>query len=242
MKNIIFDRILSSLETELHKRYEISSTIRHRGEKGRQRENGLAVFLKEYLPSAYGVATGELISIEGSNLSPQCDLIIYDRLITPIIGKYDAVQQVLISGTYCVIEVKSAITKSNLKDTEQKFTKIRKLNLSQESHGKKQFGPTFFVFGYRLETNVSECKDFIVKHSQEEDLAVVALDTGMTVWVGPKDNSMPARPAWLHSTNFKNGIYGTLALFYTMVLEVCQDTKLPKFDFKKSIMGLGKST
>ena len=242
MKNMIFDRILSTLETELHKRYEISSTIRHRGEKGRQREHGLAVFLKEYLPSAYGVATGELISIEGNKLSPQCDLIIYDRLITPIIGKYEAVQQVPISGTYCVIEVKSALKKATLKDAAQKFTKIRESNPSQESHGKKPFCPTFFVFDYRLETSVSECKDFIIEHSQDEDMAAVALDTGMTVWVGPEDNSVPARPAWLPGTNFKDGIYGTLALFYTMILEVCQSTKLPKFDFKKSILGLGKST
>ncbi len=239
---MIFDRILSSLENELHRRYDISSTIRHRGEKGRQREHGLSVFLKEYLPSAYGVATGELISIDGKDLSPQCDILIYNRLVTPIIGKYDAVQQVLISGTYCVIEVKSSLTKTTLKDAEQKFEKIRKLLPSQVVQDKKYLNPTFFLFGYKLGTSVSECKKFIINHSQNEDMAVVALDTGMTIWVGPEDNSTPARTVWLPGTNFTNGIYGTLAFFYTTILEVCQSTELPKLDFKESILGLGKST
>lgn len=238
---MIYSKILSTLESELHARYDISSTIRHRGEKGRQREHGLAGFLKEYLPEAYGVATGELISVDGDDLSPQCDIIVYDRLVTPIIGKFEAVQQVLINGTYCVIEVKSHLTKASLDDAAQKYSKIRSLYpLSKDT--KEAFSPALILFGYRMETSISACTDFVLEYSRNEDITVVALDSGITVRIGPEDNSIPSKIVWAPGTDFRYGIYSTLALFYTMILEVCHSTKLPTFDFKKCILGIGKET
>lgn len=238
---MIFDKILSSFEIELHKRYEISSTIRHRGEKGRQREHGLAAFLKENLPEAYGVATGEIISEEKGLLSPQCDIIIYDRLRTPIIGKYDAVQQVPIGGVYSVIETKSTITKTAFKDASRKFNMIREMcppNSSKDIRKGKRFGPFFFLFGYKLKTSVSGCKDFLIKFAKEGDTAIVALDTGSTVWIGPDDYSKPARPEWLPGTNFDYELYGTLALFFTTLMEVCEDTALGTLDYKRIYLGI----
>lgn len=238
---MIFDKILSSFEFELHKRYEISSTIRHRGEKGRQREHGLAAFLRENLPEAYGVATGEIISEEGDIPSPQCDIIIYDRLRTPIIGKYDAVQQVPIGGVYSVIETKSAITKTALNDAARNFNKVRELYHSSSANNireGKRSGVFFFLFGYKLKTSVSNCKDFLIKHAKNEDAEVVALDSGSTCWVGPDDSSKPSRPEWVPGTNFDNEIYGTLALFFTTVMEVCHVTELGSPDFKKMYLGI----
>ena len=239
---MIFDKILASFESELHKRYEISSTIRHRGEKGRQREHGLAAFLKEYLPEAYGVATGEIISEEKELLSPQCDIIIYDRLRTPIVGKYDVVQQVPIGGVYSVIEMKSTITKAAFKDASRKFNKIRKMlppNSSKDVRKGKRFGPFFFLFGYKLKTSVSGCKDFLIKFAKKEDTAVVTLDSGSTAWIGPLDDySKPARPEWLPGTNFNYEFYGTLALFFTTLMDVCKDTELGSLDFKKMYIGI----
>ena len=235
-----FDKIISSFEIELHKRYEISSTIRHRGEKGRQREHGLSKFLKENLPEAYGVATGEIISEEKKLISPQCDIIVYDRLRTPIIGKYDAVQQIPIEGVYSVIEMKSTITKTAFRDAAHKFNKIRKMCPSPSkiiSEGKR-FGPFFFLFGYQMKTNVPGCKEFLIKHAKGEDTSVVALDTGATVWVGPDDYSKPGRPEWLPGTDFEFDSYGTLALFFTELMEVCKYTELGSINFKKLYIGI----
>ena len=237
---MIFDKTISSFEIELHKRYEISSTIWHRGEKGRQREHGLSIFLKENLPEAYGVATGEIISEEKELISPQCDIIVYDRLRTPIIGKYDAVQQIPIEGVYSVIEMKSTITKSSFKDAARKFNKIRNMYPSSPkviSEGKR-FGPFFFLFGYQMKTNVSGCKEFLIKHAKEEDTSVVALDYGATVWVDPVDYSKPARPEWLPGTDFEFDSYGTLALFFTELMEVCKYTELGALDYKKMYLGI----
>lgn len=84
---MIYTRTLIALHTELKVTYEVSSTIRHKGEKGRKREHGLGMFLREQLSEKYGVATGEIIPFQGHSVAPQCDIIIYDRLTFPIIGK-----------------------------------------------------------------------------------------------------------------------------------------------------------
>jgi hypothetical protein len=59
---MIYTSSLSRIEKIIHEKYELSATIRHRGERGRQRENGFLVFLRENLPISYGVTTGEIFS------------------------------------------------------------------------------------------------------------------------------------------------------------------------------------
>jgi hypothetical protein len=60
------------------------------------------MFLKENLPEKYGIATGEIIPFRGNLSSPQCDIIIYDRLSFPIIGKSAAIQQVPYEAVYAI--------------------------------------------------------------------------------------------------------------------------------------------
>src|SRR4051812_14903543 len=96
-------------------------------ERGRQRENGLLIFLRENLPAAYGVATGEGIPYRGPTASPQCDIIIYDQLGLPILGRADAVQQVPFEAVYAVIECKSQNDGKALKDTQRQIQLKRPL-------------------------------------------------------------------------------------------------------------------
>ena len=124
---MIYNLALMSIQKTIHEEYELSTSIRHRGERGRQRENGLLVFLRENLPMAYGVATGEIIPFQGAVASPQCDIIIYDQLRMPILGRSKAVQQVPLEAVYVVIECKSVLNKAALKDAETKFSKIQAL-------------------------------------------------------------------------------------------------------------------
>lgn len=124
---MIYTSALSRIEKIIHEKYELSATIRHRGERGRQRENGLLVFLRENLPTAYGVATGEIFSFKGSLVSPQCDIIIYDQQRMPILGRSEAIQQIPLEAVYGVIECKSILDKAALKDANKKFSKIRAL-------------------------------------------------------------------------------------------------------------------
>ncbi len=91
---MIHTKIFAGLQRELEAKYEISSTIRHKGERGRSRETGVAGFLKENLPEAFGVGTGEVFSISSEGVLPQCDIVIYDRMRTPIFGKDKSIQQI----------------------------------------------------------------------------------------------------------------------------------------------------
>src|SRR5262245_25435663 len=182
------------MQKTIHDEYELSTTIRHRGERGRQRENGLLVFLSENLPIAYGVATGEIIPFKGLSVSPQCDIIIYDQLRMPILGRSKAVQQVPLEAVYAVIECKSILNKAALKDAEMKFSKIQMLpRCPSKTRLKKgmQREPVYILFGYRIKTSVQSCLDMMERN---EDTTVVALDSGCGIWVVERD-----KPLWIQS-------------------------------------------
>jgi hypothetical protein len=98
---MIFAANLANYEKLLQQKYEVSSSIWHKGERGRQRENGLMMFLRETLPAAYGVASGEIMPFKGKKPSPQCDIIVYDKLRTPVFGRNQAVQQIPFEGGLC---------------------------------------------------------------------------------------------------------------------------------------------
>jgi hypothetical protein len=221
---MIHAKILAGLQKELQNKYEIASTIRHKGEKGRAREFGVAEFLRENLPEAYGVGTGELFSFETEGSSPQCDIIVYDRMKMPVFGKQTTVQQIPIEGVFAVIEVRSVIDTNALKDAARKFQAIRDLWTSAYpitgDHNDEE-GPSFFLFGFKWMTTERSCLSFL-KGNSKEDCTVVALDSGSSIWVGPKDRSRAARPVWLQNTEPEIGMYSTLAFFFFGVLDCCQ--------------------
>src|ERR1035437_4015942 len=124
---MIFASNLSHYERLLQQKYDVSTSIWHKGERGRQRENGLLMFLRETLPAAYGVATGEIYPFMGPKPSPQCDIIIYDRLRMPVFGTREAVQQLPLEGVYAVIETKSSIDSKSIVDAKAEFQKNKLL-------------------------------------------------------------------------------------------------------------------
>lgn len=216
---MIYTRTLNQLQKELQAKYEVASTIRHRGEKGRNREHGLSMFLRENLPEKYGIATGEIIPFKGDMPSPQCDIIIYDRLSFPIIGKSSAVQQVPFEAVYSAIEVKSRITNMTLTETVQKFSSIRQLprcKFRRKTKLRKHQNPFFVLFGYKLATTTEKCIEF-VRQGVDEDVFLVALDTGLTIWVSrTKEDSYPV---FLKATNVESSLYETLAFSLASLMD-----------------------
>ena len=222
---MIHAKIFDGLQRELEAKYEISSTIRHKGERGRSRETGVAGFLKENLPEAFGVGTGEVFSYSAEGVSLQCDIVIYDRMRTPIFGKDTVVQQIPIEGVFAIVEVRSILDVGALKAAGAKFQAIRDLwRAAKPDNASPTWdddGPAFFLFGFKLKTTARSCLRYL-RNSAAEDASVVALDSGCSLWVGPANKSKPARPEWLITTDPAIGMYATLAFFYFGVLEVCQ--------------------
>jgi hypothetical protein len=231
---LIQGKILAGLQKELQNKYEISSTIRHRGEKGRRRETGVAGFLKEHLPEAYGVATGEVFSFASEDVSPQCDIIIYDRMKTPVFGRNGPVQQIPIEGVYAIIEVKSCLDTHALRDAERKFRTVRKLytgtnkgDLQESSDDDK---PTFFLFAFTRKASTGTCMKFL-NQNKEQDITLCALDSLCSVWIGRGGSR---RAILIGLTNPEDDRFSILAFFYVFVLEACQ-AKLPPLDLKQII-------
>ena len=222
---MIHTKIFAGLQRELEAKYEISLTIRHKGERGRSRETGVAGFLKENLPEAFGVGTGEVFSFSAEGVSPQCDIVIYDRMRIPIFGKDKAVQQIPIEGVFAIVEVRSILDVGALNAAGAKFQAIRNLwRAAKPDNASATWdddGPAFFIFGFKLKTTARSCLHSL-RNSAAEDASVVALDSGCSVWVGPADKSKPARPEWIITTAPEIGVYATLAFFYFRVLEACQ--------------------
>jgi hypothetical protein len=230
---MIYTSALSRIEKIIHEKYELSATIRHRGERGRQRENGLLLFLRENLPVAYGVATGEIFSFKGSLVSPQCDIIIYDQQRMPILGRSEAIQQVPLEAVYGVIECRSILNKAALKDAHDKFAKIRLLPRCPSKTKLKKGtsrGPTYILFGYQLKTSIQSCLNFM-ESEETDDITVLALNSGCGIWVNSRDH-----PLWLEGTAVEQNSYETLAIFYVTLLETLRSIDLGEPSFIKMLL------
>src|SRR3990172_8152705 len=69
----------------------ITSQVTHPGVKGAAREDVLVEFLKDYLPGRIGVSSGFIVDHNG-NLSPQCDVILFDKPSAPVFKISDTVR------------------------------------------------------------------------------------------------------------------------------------------------------
>jgi hypothetical protein len=102
-----------------------TSSIQHRGDKGRSREASLRAFFRERLPTNYAVAEGEVVDLIGQT-SPQLDIMFYDR----------SANFALVSGTTEIlpaeallssIEVKSMLNKAEIEKSVLAARKLRVL-------------------------------------------------------------------------------------------------------------------
>lgn len=76
-----FRHTLTAAENSLWNSFEESQVYMQRGDIGDQREDALAHFLTQRLPSRYAVARGEVVDTQGTQ-SGQTDILIYDQSLT----------------------------------------------------------------------------------------------------------------------------------------------------------------
>jgi hypothetical protein len=234
-KPMVFKRTLSYIEEYLSHVYNISSTIRHKGERGRQRENGLASFLTETLPLAYGVASGEIISFRSGRVSPQTDVIIYDALHFPVLGRGSPVQQIPLEAVFCAVESKSIIDGAALSETTRKFAEIRALPRCKARERPRkgcERERLFVLFGYRLAVSTTRCKAFLEETSHNQDTILVALGDGCCFWV-----SECRRPVWISGCDLGDTRYMNLAFFFGLLLELMGQIDLGRPRYMRLVLG-----
>jgi hypothetical protein len=89
------------------------------GALGENREAVLQQFFSTYLPQRFGVGTGFAL-LGAEQVSTQQDVVIYDRLNNPVLFPESAAPLFPPSALVAVIEVKSRLTRPELRRTVAK--------------------------------------------------------------------------------------------------------------------------
>jgi hypothetical protein len=120
--------VIKALEQTLRSDFErLSGSIEHRPAKGRWREASVVeAFLAKHLVGNVRVAHGgEIITTDGDT-SGECDIVIYDADVRPILTSA-AYSVFPVEIVYGVIEVKSKLTTKELESAVAKLSAIKRL-------------------------------------------------------------------------------------------------------------------
>lgn len=152
---------------------DATARLLHTGEFGTYREQIARDFLKNIVPGRLEINTGFVITAQDS-ISTQCDIVIYDALNTPLIESVDK-QRFFPVETVCGIgEVKSVLSKMQLKEALNKLAKIKKLKeeitsptiIKREREG--VFSPKDFAYDQLPSFLICESFDFNFSDLQNE--------------------------------------------------------------------------
>jgi hypothetical protein len=114
-------KLFQKISQKMRADFEISAQIKHNGSKGTVRENNLRNFLAEgRLPYKYALGGGEIVG-RVRDTSYQCDIIVYDKLNGVTLLYDESVQVFPIDSVYGIIEVKSALSKTEFLDALEKI-------------------------------------------------------------------------------------------------------------------------
>lgn len=96
----------------------IRAAIDHAGEKGRGLESAVMDFIRGLLPDEYGLDTGFIAYRQGDNddvkLSPQLDIIIYDRVRGVALADLGTARVFPLEAVYGYVEVKTELNATEL--------------------------------------------------------------------------------------------------------------------------------
>lgn len=108
----------------------------HAAEFGRFRENVTADFLRAFIPGYVEISSGFIVS-PTNQISTQCDIILYDKELTPLIQDDNHNQFFPTDSIKGIGEVKSNLSKGDLLKALIKLSKVKEISheISKESAG-----------------------------------------------------------------------------------------------------------
>jgi len=146
---------------------DITSKISHNGEKGTARENMLVSYLKDYIPEKYSFAKGTIVDYKDKE-SKQVDIIIHDKFTTPYLVDMDSTKIIPIECVYSVVEVKSTLTKEELRKSIKNIESVRMLEKKTITGFNS---PTAgLVFAYDSDASLQAVYKNLVELSEEIDV------------------------------------------------------------------------
>lgn len=98
----------------------------HPGEFGAYRESVVKKFLINVLPERMGLESGFVVTSNGK-ISSQCDIVIYDKSVTPLIKNESGQRFFPIESVVAIGEIKSKLSISELKKALRKLAETKSL-------------------------------------------------------------------------------------------------------------------
>ncbi|HFQ5018227.1 TPA: DUF6602 domain-containing protein [Vibrio vulnificus] len=178
---------------------ESKKKLIHAGEYGRYREEKCADFLELFTPKYLKYATGFVITSD-DQVSSQCDIIVYDDELTPIINDDDRNYFFPVENVSAIGEVKSTIkSKRDLGNILLKMSKNKALSASVSDYSASVSGeyvkelPLNDVFTFlickKLNFDTSDICEFIEGVYKENGIegrykhnVIISLDDGVIVY------------------------------------------------------------
>lgn len=216
--------ILMSVSKKMQIDFEgITSIIQHNGEKGTARENILEEYLKSYIPEKYSFSKGTIVDCKDVQ-SRQVDIIIHDKFLTPYLVDMDNTKIVPIESVYGVVEVKSTLTKEELRKCVKNIESVRKLE--KKTISDFSFPTAGLVFAYdsdaSLETVYKNLNEISADVEVDKRISCVCvLNKGIIL---PVEKNGMTNVSLLPSDNTIYGIFNNandaLLLFYLILTQI----------------------
>ena len=124
----VLQTYLRHTHTELLQSFRKSAALGHNALMGSIREAIIRDFLEKAFPKKFVVGTGRIFDFANVS-SPQSDVIVYDESM-PVLSYTKGTSHYMAEGVLAHIEVKSNLTKSELKKSLTNVGKIKNLKLS----------------------------------------------------------------------------------------------------------------
>jgi hypothetical protein len=141
-----FESIAKKMEAD----FERSSNLPHQGLKGDARELAIVEnLLKPYIPQKYTIGSGLIADASGS-MSKQQDIVIYDGFNLPVLQDFHKDKVFFAEQVLAVIEAKSTLNHSEIKDIITKADSISKLQRAS-----KAVESRIFTFGFGFDSKMS---------------------------------------------------------------------------------------
>lgn len=228
----IFQKVIAQARNEVLLDAAKAAQFEHNGIRGDERAGGLKRFLSEHLPSAFGIAKGEVVDF-GDHRTGQLDLFIFDKIGCSPLSIQSENVLIPCESLYVVIEVKSVLSLKELKTCFTAANKVRSLRPFEKQFISARTGGIgaedggarclYIVFAYT--TNLSETEwmekeyERICNASVDSKVAnevidlVVVLDRGLIIpgkGMGKEIGHEPMEifmEFYLHVINFLNREY-----------------------------------
>lgn len=137
----------SDVSAELNRRSnEIRSWFAtHRPSAGQSREDLVSKFLNDYLPDAFEISSGLILSSNGE-FSSQADVIISDKISNRPLFRHTSVPIWLVESVYALLEIKTSLKPDDLQDAISKCRRFKELERHfGDSFGRQSIVESMFI-------------------------------------------------------------------------------------------------